>query len=301
MTGMLPSLQERLPCALGDVDVVVGTSAGSVLAAALRCRAGIDEMIAYQRGTSAAMAGRTDLPPVKDGPLPPIPHFLLGSPALMFTTVLKPHRVHPRVAATALLPRGRGDHAALRAMVRALHGHAGQQAAPREPHWVDGRTWIVAVDYASGRRVVFGREGAPRAPLPDAVVASCSIPGWYRPAEINGRHYVDGGVRSLTSLGLMATAGVDEIYVLAPMASTAPGHPRGPHEHIERRIRSLFTRGLLREAGLLRSRGIRVTVLTPGPEDLAVMGVNPMDARRREAVLDTSLHTSPGSVARAAS
>ena len=50
------------------------------------------------------------------------------------------------------------------------------------PLWVDGATWIVAVDYDSGRRVVFGRGGAPAVPLPDAVVASCSIPGWYRPA-----------------------------------------------------------------------------------------------------------------------
>ena len=41
-----------------------------------------------------------------------------------------------------------------------------------------------------------------------------------------------------------------------------------------------------------------MTVLTPGREDLAAMGVNPMDARRREAVLDTSLRTSPASLAR---
>ena len=39
----------------------------------------------------------------------------------------------------------------------------------------------------------------------------------------------------------------------------------------------------------------------PGPEDLAAMGVNPMDARRREAVLDSALRTSPASLARPAS
>ena len=38
MTGALPALQERLPCAINDVEVMVGTSAGSVVAAALRCR-----------------------------------------------------------------------------------------------------------------------------------------------------------------------------------------------------------------------------------------------------------------------
>ena len=44
MTGALPALQERLPCSLGDLDLIVGTSAGSVLAAALRCGITIDEM-----------------------------------------------------------------------------------------------------------------------------------------------------------------------------------------------------------------------------------------------------------------
>ena len=42
----------------------------------------------------------------------------------------------------------------------------------------------------------------------------------------------------------------------------------------------------------LRAEGDKVKVLTPGPDDLAVMGVNLMDPRRRRAVLETSLHTS---------
>jgi Patatin-like phospholipase len=50
MTGALPALQERLPRPLGDLDLIVGTSAGSVVAAALRCGVGIDEMVAHQRG-----------------------------------------------------------------------------------------------------------------------------------------------------------------------------------------------------------------------------------------------------------
>src|SRR5438477_122160 len=36
--------------------------------------------------------------------------------------------------------------------------------------------WIMACDYATGRRVAFGRDGAPRADLGDAVAASCAIP-----------------------------------------------------------------------------------------------------------------------------
>jgi NTE family protein len=293
MTGALPALQDLLPGAISDADVIAGTSAGSVLAASLRCRSSIEEMIGYQRGEVAG--GLEALPPVTDGPLPPLPQPRMGSPALWCTALLTPHRVHPRVSVTAWLPHGRGRHTALHAMVGHLHA---RHYGPAAPPWVDRPTWIIAVDYDSGRRVVFGRSGAPAAPLPDAVVASCSVPGWYRPAEIGGRRYVDGGVRSLTSLGLMAEAGVDEVFVLAPMASTGPGSLRKPHEWLKRAVRGVATHSLLRDARRLQTRGIRVTVLTPGPEDLAAMGVNPMDARRREAVLATSLRTSPASLAR---
>src|SRR5262245_66350334 len=36
MTGALPALQERLPCPLGEVDLLIGTIGGSVLATVLR-------------------------------------------------------------------------------------------------------------------------------------------------------------------------------------------------------------------------------------------------------------------------
>ena len=294
MTGALSALQQRLPRPAGDVEVIVGTSAGSVLAASLRCQASIEEMVGYQRGD--AVPGLAGLPPIQHGPRPPVPQPRMGSPLLWCTALLTPHRVHPLVSATAWLPYGRGRHTALRAMVQHLQARHHADRGATHP-WADGRTWIVAVDYDSGQRVVFGRPGAPDAPLPDAVVASCSIPGWYRPARIGGRRYVDGGIRSLTSLGLLAEAGVDEVYVLAPMASTAPGAPRKPRKRLERAVRSVATHSLLRDARRLHARGITVTVLTPGAEDLAAMGVDPMDARRRAAVLETSLRTSPAALA----
>ena len=293
MTGALAAMQARMPCPMSDVDMIVGTSAGSVLAAALRCRVGVDDLIAFQRGEAAGVL-QDHVNAVDSGPLPPPPQLRVGSPRLMAASLLTPHRVHPWVGASAWLPRGRARHAGLRSMVDVLHRHAHQSVPPFgvPPAWVADHTWIVAVDYDSGRRVVFGREGAPPARLADAVAASCSIPGWFEPVVIGGRRYVDGGIRSATSLGVLASAGLDEIYVLAPMASVVTDHPRKPHERIERRLRRLITMALLREARSLRDRGIAVTILTPGPQDLAVMGLNLMDPRRRLAVLETSLRTS---------
>ncbi len=299
MTGALASLQDQLPCAAGDVDVIIGTSAGSVLAAALRCHAGLEEMVAWQRGQATGILRESAALAALDGPLPPLPHLRVGSVPLARAGLLRPDRVPPWVAASGWLPHGRGQHTALRALIGALHRRHYQRGRPGGPPplWVEARTWIAAMDYDTGQQVLFGADGAPRASLPDAVVASCSIPGWYEPAIIGGRRYVDGGVRSTTSLKALSGTDVEEIYVLAPMASTDPDHPLQPHLRMERRFRQVNTSILLRQARALGAQGKRVTVLTPGRADLAAMGANLMDPRRREAVLDVSFRTSAESLA----
>lgn len=299
MTGALHAVQQRLTVPVGDVDLIVGTSAGSVLAAALRCGVTLDEMTALQRGEPVPALRDAGVLDLDDGPLPPRPRLRAGSPRLMLTTLRAPRTVHPGVGVSAWLPRGRGRHEALHVTLAALDTFATR----RNPDWLpgywaaDGRTWIVAVDYDTGRRVMFGRPGAPRVALADAVIASCSIPGWYEPAVIDGHRYVDGGVRSSTSLRSLAQAGLDEVYVLAPLASLVPDRPARTAERLERRVRRRITRSLLREAAVLEARGVRVTLLTPGPEDLAAMGVNVMDARRRRPVLDISRRTSAATLA----
>jgi len=306
MTGALAYAQEMLQCELGDVDLMLGTSAGSVLAAALRCGVSTDELVAYQRGEPIGMlAGLGD---VHAGPWPRPPRLRLGSPRLALAALTAPHRFHLAVQASAWLPIGRENHDSLHAMVHVLqsripskaastHLTATAAAAAAGPGWVDKQTWVVAVDYDSGRRVVFGSQDAPPAQLAEAVVASCSVPGWYEPVVIGGRRYVDGGVRSVTSLGLLAGQDVDEVCVLAPMASLVADRRYAPHMNLERRVRSLITYLLMREVRELRAAKVKVTVLTPGPEDLAVIGVNLMDPRRRQAVLETSLRTSAAALA----
>jgi NTE family protein len=104
-------------------------------------------------------------------------------------------------------------------------------------------------------------------------------------------------VHSPTSLDLLAEVDLDKVYVLAPMASLVMDTPRNPYARLERRLRRLITIGLQREARKVQARGIGVTVLTPGPEDLAAIGANLMDPRRRLRVLDTSLRTSAAALA----
>jgi NTE family protein len=296
MTGALACLQDRLPCALGDVDVIVGTSAGSVLAAALRCGTSVPEMVAWQRGEVTGALSASAALAALDGPLPPLPYLRFGSVPLARAALLAPHRVPPWVGASALLPHGRGQHVALRSLIEALQRRHDEGRAPQA--WPDGDTWFAAVDYDTGQSVFFGREGAPLACVPDAVVASCSIPGWHEPQLIGGRRYVDGGVRSVTSLSVLSGENLGEVYVLAPMASIEIDYPLQAYLRIERPLRQMITHSVLRQARVLSAQGMRVTVLTPGHRDLSAMGINLMDGRRKEAVLETSFVTSADALGR---
>src|SRR5690349_5450604 len=117
MTGALVRLHERLPAA--DVDLLVGTSAGSVLAAALRCRASLDEIVAWQAGDITGRLSESMVLAEQDGPLPPWPQLRPGSLSLARAALLL--QVPPWVGASGWLPHGRGRHAALRSLIGALH------------------------------------------------------------------------------------------------------------------------------------------------------------------------------------
>ena len=272
-----------------DVEVCIGTSAGSVLAALLGCGIGVDVALRHQQGIPAPADPDISWDYDRDsgGAVPPRPGFGIGSPRLLLTAARHPRRVPPMAAFSAAMPRGRGTLLPLHRMVEFVSEPLSGGGWPAAPS-----TWIVAMDYdrRDPRGVRPGRRSPP-ATLADAVTASCAIPGWYAPVVIGGRPYVDGGTLSPTSLDLLAGAGLDEVYVLAPMASFAYDRPRSAMARAERRWRRLVTRRVLADADVLRESGTSVTLLGPGPDDLRAIGANLMDPRRRQAVLATALRT----------
>jgi NTE family protein len=143
----------------------------------------------------------------------------------------------------------------------------------------DGRLRVCTVDKETGRRVVFGGPGAPRAGVADAVVASCSIPWVFRPVRIGGRRYVDGGAWSLTNLDVAPAARDAEVLCLNPSASfgLAFASPFGL-------VRAAAGAAAELEALSLRARGARVRVVGPDGDAAAVMGANFMDPGPARAV-----------------
>jgi NTE family protein len=288
IVGALSAIQHELGVEAGPDDLLVGTSAGAVISGLLGCGVDIDSIRRHQMGMPLP-----EDPPIvwnydrdTGSALPPRPNLRPGSPRLLWDGIRRPALVSPIVALSGLLPRGRGTLDPIHRMLdTVVEGNLDGREWPARP------TWIVATDYSSGQRVVFGRDGDPPAGLADAVCASCAIPAWYAPVEIGGAAYIDGGTRSNASVDLLADQELDEVFVLAPMAAVAPDSPRSPVAMVERRVRRVITRGIVADVSRLRSNGVQVHLLTPGAEDLEVMGANLMNPRRRSAVLHTALRT----------
>jgi NTE family protein len=284
--GALSAVQEHYGWDPREADVLIGTSAGSVLASFLGCGITVEQLLNHQKGVPAPGDPEIAYDPDRDsgGALPPRPRLRIGSPKGVVSSALRPWKVTPMGALAAVLPQGRGSLAPIGQLVDAVCPPGGWT-----PH---DRTWIVAMDYDNGRRTVFGRRESPRAGLRDAVMASCAIPGWYAPVPIAGRRYVDGGTCSPTSLDLVARLALDEVVVLSPMTSLRYDRPAAVAARIERRFRRISSKRVVGEIKRVAATGTTVTFLGPGPEDLDVIGANMMDPRRRQQVLETSLRTS---------
>jgi NTE family protein len=293
--GALSALQSVEGFDARDADIIVGTSAGSVLGALLGAGVSVQNLLDHQEGrrvSDGPLSGYSyDYDRATGGALPGRPRPGIGSRRLLMRAVRQPRRVTPLAVMASVLPEGRGSLWSVPHLVDAV-----TPSGEWSPH---PHLWIVAMDYDTGRRVAFGREGEPETSLSEAVLASCSIPGWYAPVTIQGRRYVDGGTCSATSVDLLADQDLDDVYVLAPMASFDYDHPRSVPARVERAFRRTVTRRMLGEAAEVRRAGGSVTMLGPGREDLEAIGTNLMDPSRRVAVLETSVRTSAEALRRA--
>jgi NTE family protein len=300
LLGALAAVEDEAGFDVRTAEVAIGTSAGSVAAALLGCGLSVDVMCRHHQGEPAPddPAIEYDYHSGAGEALPPRPGWRPAAPRLTWDGLTHRRHVSPLVALSGLLPPGRASLGAIHALVNGVAAATG--FADRWPE--SPRPWIAAMDYVSGRRVLFGRfadgtdaatpdRAIRRARLADAVQASCSIPGWYPPTEIDGVRYVDGGVVSIASVDALRHTGANEAYVLVPMASVDPDHPRGTAARLERRLRRAITRRIVAEVAKLRAMGMRVVLLTPVASDLEAMGVNMMDPARRTDVLDSARQT----------
>ena len=191
--GMLAGLADK-GLVLSAADLVVGTSAGSVVGAQIRSGASIEQLYEQQlEDASGEIAARMS-------PLTILRFIALSA--------------WPGDPARA---RARTGRAALRATT-VPEGERLRVIESRLPksEWPAERLLVTAVDAVSGEAKIFDNQSD--TDLVHAVAASCAVPLVWPPITIAGRRYIDGGVRSVANADL--AEGCSRVVVLAPITAT---------------------------------------------------------------------------------
>ena len=231
-------------------DLIVGTSAGSVVGT--RLAAGHDPRALEAHPQNGAAAGSGPAPADLGGAGTPD----LETLAQVFAAWLASSDMTPeRCAQIGTLARKARTIAeeAFVALIAASHG---------EREW-PARFVVTSVDVESGAFTI--HDAASGAPLNRAVAASCAVPGFFPTIEIAGRRYMDGGVRSGTSADLLLGIEPEQALVIAPLCKA------------QGRLGALAERLMWDEVARLRASGSHVCAVLPESEDLAAFGANLMN------------------------
>lgn len=267
---------------IANADLVIGTSAGSLLAAMVTLGIDLDTISRHQRRAPAA--GDPLLPLDYDEVSAAAAHLgsrplRPGEPGLLLASLAHrtPERWLPALA--AVLPRGKAD--------AHLIGRAVRAAMPAAGTW-PANLRVVILDASTGRRRCLGPDDG--VPLDEAVSASCAVPGIFAPVPVEGHRWYDGGFASADSadfaLALPDGNRPEEVVVLSPVTVLGGGWPAGLESWLERRARRSLARQLERELSSLRQSGVRVELFRPDRVSLQVLGNDLMLAGDLGPVLD---------------
>jgi len=258
---------------LSEADFIMGTSAGSFVGSQLAMGRSAADMAAAivaeaERQRSAAQIAT---PPGggAGGERPAAPNLmpLMRMMQEASAGTRDPTEVRKEIGAFALGAKTVDEATFIKSFGRQL---SGEQAAG----WPAKAYACTAVDAETGEFVVWNNDS--KVGLARAVASSCSVPGVYPPITINGRRYIDGGMRSGTN------------------ADVAKGHERvvlvalrigGPDPAQAERQKAILDR----EIKALTDGGAKVELVTPDAASQAAFGANLMDARVRPAAAKAGL------------
>ncbi|HEU4488075.1 MAG TPA: patatin-like phospholipase family protein [Actinomycetota bacterium] len=289
--GVLKALQEAglEPAA---ADIIVGTSAGAIMAAYLTSGRSVDEL--YQ---DALGHGPADVS---------APEAFEADVRALFTPLWSNNSERLRrlggglfayLAATGSWARVAGSKVPsrrLRARFPAgLYSTSATEQRLRAElpaQWPRQDLYLAAVELYSGRRVALSSATTPPSSFVTAVLASSAIPGVFPPVRLRGRYYVDGGIAGRVSLDEAVRRGCSHITLVAPLGWRPEEGVRTLSSDLWRPVlaRSLNARTINREIIAARAQGVEVLVLRPWLDELVVHGYNAMAHHDRAAVVEAA-------------
>lgn len=249
-----------------SADLVVGTSAGSIVGSILRTGHDLDSVwqLAHD-DVNPFMEGAPFFRPevvFSQGWRTPVglARRVVGSGYVMQRSVVR----WPVVAPPPVLQRFyRGGLASVTEQRDEYARWTGEE-------WPEAPLWLCTFDIVTGRRVVLGQRVDSRPALPDAMRASSAVPIMYPPVRFGRRLLVDGAVSSSTNLDVAVEAGAELIVVAAPLAYDHDDPP-SLHLRVSREYMDCKLRGEIARA---EKAGAKVLVVRPNAEEAQVHGLN---------------------------
>ena len=204
---------------LADLDVYVGVSSGSFVAAGLAN--GISPAQMYRLfiddGADAAMKPEVFLRPA----FGEFAHRAIALPRLAARATMQylrdpfHHGIMESFATLSrAMPTGIFDNAAIDAFLGRLFAAPGRTNDFRE---LRHKLFLVATNLDSGASVTFGAAGHDHVPISRAIEASSALPGLFPPVQIGGEYYVDGALNKTLHASVALDEGVDLLFCVNPL------------------------------------------------------------------------------------
>ncbi|WP_433606118.1 patatin-like phospholipase family protein [Dactylosporangium sp. CA-139114] len=262
--GVVAGLAEAGVDLTDSADLVIGTSSGATAAAWVRSGIPAADLFA---SILAEPAGQRPAEPHRERPASQPPTAVFERMRAINAAATSAADLQRAMGAFGLEGDGVLDPA--------LGVQRRAQVAARLPHpeWPDRPMVLVALDAHTGELVTFDRDCGVE--LADAVTAATALPGLVPTPNINGRRYINGGVRSADNADL--AAGYANVVVLAPFSVRNTPLADGQFEGLRR----FPGTELNDQVEQLRGQGSHVEVIAPDADSRAAMGVNQMDPATR--------------------